>query len=147
MKLHTKLGKPIPSDNPTVIPPASTGSSPALKKVSAAIKATTFAKPSVPPKLNFVSGKTEYDRFLHTNPTARSATSEGETSTTETFCTTYPASAIGTDSTASSNHSESTEASNEVEHTYVEKDIEPVGMDYIEEIRTDDGRPKRKDMD
>jgi len=146
LKLHTKLGKPIPSDNPTVIPPASSApppAAPALKKVPMAMAKTTstFVKPAIPPKVNFVSGKTEFDRFLHTDPLAARNNSNPESPSSESLCTTYPASTTGmepaTPTTPSSTGSE--ESSTSPDQMYLEKDIEPVGMDYIEEIRTEDG--------
>ncbi|KAK1116490.1 hypothetical protein K0M31_019021 [Melipona bicolor] len=100
VKLHTKLGKPIPSADPTVLNP----------KPAAAAKTTGTKKPTVTatPKINFVaSGNLG---TVNQNQTAENKTEE-------------------------------TAAEETVEEAAVdEKDIQPVGQEYIEENKSEDGK-------
>jgi hypothetical protein len=145
LKLHTKLGKPIPSDNPTVIQPAGVAPSgpTALKKVpltkNNSAPGNTFVKPA-PPKISFLGPKPDYDRY-HTGSGSQGSSDNGSITTAENSQlmsnTAYPASVVtGTGNSVTNAQSESKA---EIEDTYVEKDVEPVGVDYIEEIRTEDG--------
>jgi len=143
LKLHTKLGKPIPSDNPTVIQPA--GGAPtgptALKKVpltkNNSSATPTFVKPA-PPKISFLGPKPDYDRYnTGANNNGTSGNAEMESSQ-EVISTAYPVPVTSGTATADSS-SVTPEVPKPSIEDYVEKDIEPVGVDYIEEIRTDDG--------
>ncbi|XP_011164207.1 zinc finger RNA-binding protein isoform X4 [Solenopsis invicta] len=99
VKLHTKLGKPIPSADPTVLNP----------KPAAAAKAAATKKPvTATPKINFVaSGNLG---TVNQNQTAEVKQEE-------------PA------------------AEEAVEEAAVdEKDIQPVGQEYIEENKSEDGK-------
>ncbi|KAG7205067.1 hypothetical protein KM043_005445 [Ampulex compressa] len=100
VKLHTKLGKPIPSADPTVLNP----------KPAAAAKTAAAKKPTVTatPKINFVAS--------------------GNLGTVNQ----NQATEIKTEETA---------AEETVEETAVdEKDIQPVGQEYIEENKSEDGK-------
>ncbi|XP_071558805.1 zinc finger RNA-binding protein isoform X2 [Temnothorax nylanderi] len=100
VKLHTKLGKPIPSADPTVLNP----------KPAAAAKAAATKKPTVTatPKINFVAsgnlGTVNQNQTVELKPE--------EPAVEET-----------------------------VEEAAVdEKDIQPVGQEYIEENKSEDGK-------
>ncbi|XP_011057364.1 PREDICTED: zinc finger RNA-binding protein isoform X2 [Acromyrmex echinatior] len=97
VKLHTKLGKPIPSADPTVLNPK-----PAAK-AAAAKKSTVTATP----KINFVAS--------------------GNLGT------------VNQNQTAEVKQEESVEETVE-EATGDEKDIQPVGQEYIEENKSEDGK-------
>ncbi|XP_018359554.1 PREDICTED: zinc finger RNA-binding protein isoform X2 [Trachymyrmex cornetzi] len=97
VKLHTKLGKPIPSADPTVLNPK-----PAAK-AAAAKKSTVTATP----KINFVAS--------------------GNLGT------------VNQNQTAEVKQEESVEETAE-EATGDEKDIQPVGQEYIEENKSEDGK-------
>ncbi|KAG5343916.1 ZFR2 protein, partial [Acromyrmex charruanus] len=97
VKLHTKLGKPIPSADPTVLNPK-----PAAK-AAAAKKSTVTATP----KINFVAS--------------------GNLGT------------VNQNQTAEIKQEESVEETVE-EATGDEKDIQPVGQEYIEENKSEDGK-------
>ncbi|XP_018044530.1 PREDICTED: zinc finger RNA-binding protein isoform X2 [Atta colombica] len=97
VKLHTKLGKPIPSADPTVLNPK-----PAAK-AAAAKKSTVTATP----KINFVAS--------------------GNLGT------------VNQNQTTEVKQEESVEETVE-EATGDEKDIQPVGQEYIEENKSEDGK-------
>ncbi|XP_043276841.1 zinc finger RNA-binding protein isoform X2 [Venturia canescens] len=101
VKLHTKLGKPIPSADPTVLNP----------KPAVVAKATTVKKPTVTatPKINFVASGN-----LGTVNTAQAVEPKAEETVAEEPTT---------------------------EETVVdEKDPQPVGQEYIEENKSEDGK-------
>ncbi|XP_018405540.1 PREDICTED: zinc finger RNA-binding protein isoform X2 [Cyphomyrmex costatus] len=100
VKLHTKLGKPIPSADPTVLNP----------KPAAAAKAAITKKPTVTatPKINFVASGN-----LGTVNQNQNLEIKQEESVVE----------------------ESVE-----EAAVDEKDIQPVGQEYIEENKSEDGK-------
>jgi zinc finger RNA-binding protein len=163
LKLHTKLGKPIPSDNPTVIasPATTTPAQPqsaqpagsVLKQIpitnssasnsqqtNAGPTATSFAKP-VTPKINFIGPKTDFDRYTPSANVNSAADTNGD-QTTAQISTSYTAAANSTSAASSTNSSSQAQLSTESSKTpeYVEKDIQPVGQDYIEEVRSDEGK-------
>ncbi|XP_011692948.1 PREDICTED: zinc finger RNA-binding protein isoform X2 [Wasmannia auropunctata] len=100
VKLHTKLGKPIPSADPTVLNP----------KPAAAAKAATTKKPTVTatPKINFVAS--------------------GNLGT------------VNQNQTAEVKQEEPAAEETVEESTVDEKDIQPVGQEYIEENKSEDGK-------
>ncbi|XP_012281765.1 zinc finger RNA-binding protein isoform X2 [Orussus abietinus] len=99
VKLHTKLGKPIPSADPTVLNP----------KPAVAAKTTTAKKPTVTatPKINFVASGN------------LGTVNQGQPVEVKT--------------------EESAEEAAE-EAVVDEKDIQPVGQEYIEENKSEDGK-------
>ncbi|XP_011867287.1 PREDICTED: zinc finger RNA-binding protein isoform X2 [Vollenhovia emeryi] len=100
VKLHTKLGKPIPSADPTVLNP----------KPAAAAKAAATKKPTVTatPKINFVAS----GNLGTVNQNQTAEVKQEEPATEEA-----------------------------VEEAAVdEKDIQPVGQEYIEENKSEDGK-------
>ncbi|XP_012234594.1 zinc finger RNA-binding protein isoform X2 [Linepithema humile] len=100
VKLHTKLGKPIPSADPTVLNP----------KPAAAAKAAATKKPTVTatPKINFVAS----GNLGTVNQNQAAEVKQEEPATEEA-----------------------------VEEAAVdEKDIQPVGQEYIEENKSEDGK-------
>ncbi|XP_072761457.1 zinc finger RNA-binding protein isoform X2 [Anoplolepis gracilipes] len=100
VKLHTKLGKPIPSADPTVLNP----------KPAAAAKATTTKKPTITatPKINFVAS--------------------GNLGT------------VNQNQTVEVKQEEPTAEETVEEAAVDEKDIQPVGQEYIEENKSEDGK-------
>lgn len=119
LKLHTKLGKPIPANQPTV---ASSSSKANQNKSQSVIPNPGKIKVLGTPRINFIGGGR-----LHTTQT-------GE---------------IKEDSFADSqNKSELSEIEEEEAIENMEQiaaledkqDAQPIGQDYIEEMRTDDGK-------
>ncbi|XP_077256347.1 zinc-finger protein 72D isoform X2 [Temnothorax americanus] len=100
VKLHTKLGKPIPSADPTVLNP----------KPAAAAKAVAAKKPTVTatPKINFVAS--------------------GNLGT------------VNQNQTVEVKQEEPVVEETVEEATVDEKDIQPVGQEYIEENKSEDGK-------
>ncbi|XP_011350172.2 zinc finger RNA-binding protein isoform X2 [Ooceraea biroi] len=100
VKLHTKLGKPIPSADPTVLNP----------KPAAAAKAAATKKPTVTatPKINFVAS----GNLGTVNQNQSVEVKQEEPAAEETV----------------------------EEATVDEKDIQPVGQEYIEENKSEDGK-------
>ncbi|XP_050459434.1 zinc finger RNA-binding protein isoform X2 [Cataglyphis hispanica] len=100
VKLHTKLGKPIPSADPTVLNP----------KPAAAAKTTTTKKPTITatPKINFVAS----GNLGTVNQNQTVEVKQEEPAAEETV----------------------------EEATVDEKDIQPVGQEYIEENKSEDGK-------
>ncbi|XP_024868224.1 zinc finger RNA-binding protein isoform X2 [Temnothorax curvispinosus] len=100
VKLHTKLGKPIPSADPTVLNP----------KPAAAAKAAATKKPTVTatPKINFVAS----GNLGTVNQNQTVEVKQEEPAVEETV----------------------------EEATVDEKDIQPVGQEYIEENKSEDGK-------
>ncbi|XP_070155511.1 zinc finger RNA-binding protein isoform X2 [Polyergus mexicanus] len=100
VKLHTKLGKPIPSADPTVLNP----------KPAAAAKTTTTKKPTITatPKINFVAS--------------------GNLGT------------VNQNQTVEVKQEEPTAEETVEEAAVDEKDIQPVGQEYIEENKSEDGK-------
>ncbi|XP_071636685.1 zinc finger RNA-binding protein isoform X2 [Temnothorax longispinosus] len=100
VKLHTKLGKPIPSADPTVLNP----------KPAAAAKAAATKKPTVTatPKINFVAS--------------------GNLGT------------VNQNQTVEVKQEEPVVEETVEEATVDEKDIQPVGQEYIEENKSEDGK-------
>ncbi|XP_066993035.2 zinc finger RNA-binding protein isoform X2 [Anabrus simplex] len=123
LKLHTRLGKPIPSDDPVVLGGGSaktTGTTATTTtNTSSQAKTTTTQTKVVPgavkkpvtaaPKINFVTGA------------VGSGANAGNTVE------------VKTDAKEDASVSDS-------EVTVNDKDVQPVGQDYIEEIKNDEGK-------
>uniref|UniRef100_A0A673WAF3 Zinc finger RNA-binding protein n=1 Tax=Salmo trutta TaxID=8032 RepID=A0A673WAF3_SALTR len=144
VKLHTKLGKPIPSTEPSVVTqtptsttaapsktPASSsstltgiGKGPTVNSLSAA-NATTAVKKVNTPKINFVGGNklqttgkvTEEAKVEASKPPLPSLVPQIQESKNE----------------SSDSLSASTLAA-------LQSDVQPVGHDYVEEVRNDEGK-------
>ncbi|XP_022105788.1 zinc finger RNA-binding protein-like isoform X2 [Acanthaster planci] len=130
LKLHTKMGKPIPSSDPIKVNTAATstaqsaGNKTAAAATStagaAAAKAKPVVKKVVTPKITFVGGT----KLTSTTPEAdKKADTKLDTSAAGTTAETAEA---------------TTEVKEEVAE--MEKEILPVGEDYIEEIKNDEGK-------
>lgn len=155
LKLHTKLGKPIPSDNPTVISTAN-GQQPQSQQQQAVVATptvkatppkqqnlnTNFVKQSPAaggtPKISFIGPKADYDRY---------GQSQSEAAAVQQNVQSLPAAAVNvnqqpvTPTTASGTAKhESPGSTSTPGSSYVEKDIQPVGQDYIEEVKSEDGK-------
>ncbi|KAK0161092.1 hypothetical protein PV327_009607 [Microctonus hyperodae] len=112
VKLHTKLGKPIPSADPTVLnpKPAAAAKAAAVAAAAVAAAAATVKKPNVTatPKINFVAS----GNLGTVNQNAAIEVKVEEPKIEE------PAEDIATD----------------------ENEVQPVGVEYIEENKSDDGK-------
>ncbi|XP_072167577.1 zinc finger RNA-binding protein-like isoform X2 [Diadema setosum] len=129
LKLHTKLGKPIPSAEPVKIGNQATAASAATGNGKAtaaagkgAAKAAQPVKKMVTPKITFVGGSK-----LTTTGTAE----------TEKKVDTKAGSTASKAPTTAATPAQSEEKDDPMD---VEKDIQPVGEDYIEELKNDDGK-------
>jgi len=161
LKLHTKLGKPIPSDNPTVISTTSSSSSvqsspasstpvntpyPVPKANTATVTvsgisnnamnlnqpSSVFAKPATP-KINFVGNKDSSTAGLsNVGSGNESTTTTSSSSSIQPLSTTYAAPAAPGGNVTSSDNKATTD--------FVEKDVQPVGQDYIEELKNEEGK-------
>uniref|UniRef100_A0A8K9XBW7 Zinc finger RNA-binding protein n=1 Tax=Oncorhynchus mykiss TaxID=8022 RepID=A0A8K9XBW7_ONCMY len=133
VKLHTKLGKPIPSTEPNVVtqtPTSTTASSSSKTPASSsstltAANATTAVKKVNTPKINFVGGNklqttgkvTEEAKVEASKPPLPSLVPQVQESKNE----------------SSDSLSASTLAA-------LQSDVQPVGHDYVEEVRNDEGK-------
>lgn len=136
VKLHTKLGKPIPSTDPVVTTAASkTATKPTVSK-SVVVQSTTASKKVLAaPKINFVGGtqlKTTGTKTWEGKVEITSPPTPTTTTAATTVATAPPAASTDT-SAALSDDDDDANASNE-------KDVTPVGHEYIEEIRNDIGK-------
>lgn len=140
LKLHTKLGKPIPSDNPTVIPGPTTTNGQGQTGGQQGNKPTPQQKQHVfpkqgggqgqTPKISFIGPKADFDRYGQGHQQQQQQQQHhNETSTVSQQ-------AVVTSSVVSQPSSQAGSSND----SYVEKDIQPVGQDYIEEVRSDDGK-------
>lgn len=144
VKLHTKLGKPIPSDSPTVIAPSPSNHSSSYNNTVTKIAApptpitgngvasgmgNNFAKP-IAPKISFVANPAAVavGGSVTTVPVPEKKVDEQQASAVVApMSTTYTSPAAPGGNISSPD--------------YIEKDVQPVGQDYIEEIRNDEGTP------
>uniref|UniRef100_A0A667YJ18 Zinc finger RNA-binding protein n=1 Tax=Myripristis murdjan TaxID=586833 RepID=A0A667YJ18_9TELE len=134
VKLHTKLGKPIPSTEPSVVtqtplsttaapsktPGSTLGSSTASSLSSA--NSTTAVKKVSTPKINFVGGnklqttaKVEETKVEVSKPVPSSLTAQETKSDVSDSLSTSALAAL-------------------------QSDVQPVGHDYVEEVRNDEGK-------
>ncbi|XP_037080189.1 zinc finger RNA-binding protein-like [Pollicipes pollicipes] len=112
VKLHTKLGKPIPSTEPVVVSgkTTTTTAKTSTAATTAVTKTTETAKVVATPKINFIGGTK-----LTTTSTGTAAKEEKpEAARDDTQA--VAAAALG------------------------EKEVEPVGQEYIEEIKNEEGK-------
>ncbi|XP_074115838.1 zinc-finger protein 72D isoform X3 [Cotesia typhae] len=110
VKLHTKLGKPIPSADPTVLNPKPAAAAKATGGAATAAGAAAAKKPAVTatPKINFVAS--------------------GNLGT------------VNQNAAAEVKADESAIEESAEESITEEKDIQPVGQEYIEENKSEDGK-------
>ncbi|XP_064608008.1 zinc finger RNA-binding protein-like isoform X2 [Liolophura sinensis] len=137
LKLHTKLGKPIPSTEPVVV---SSNTQPALSTTAKANTTTTptsvtmgakvlpKAKPEVPvkkvlhtPKITFVGGT----QLKTTGVKTEEVKAEPK---------------VETSSSTSSLSTPEAKVSDEKIDLLEDKDVQPVGFEYIDEIKNDQGK-------
>jgi len=121
VKLHTKLGKPIPSTEPVVTNATSKSSTKPASGKSVVVPSTTASKKVLAtPKINFVGGS----QLKSTGSKAE----EVKTGSTA---------GSGQGTTAESNDAN---MSDDEDDATAEKDVTPVGHEYIEEIKNDIGK-------
>ncbi|XP_078601314.1 zinc finger RNA-binding protein-like isoform X45 [Branchiostoma floridae x Branchiostoma japonicum] len=147
LKLHTKLGKPIPSTEPVLVTagggtsttasaapakatttttPASTVPKPKAAAATAAV-AAAVPKKVVTPKITFVGG-------------TKLSTTPGGIKAEETKVTEMTAkAAVASTSTAQTDAGKQEEASKLLQELQA-KEVQPVGEEYIEEIKNADGK-------
>ncbi|XP_035662860.1 zinc finger RNA-binding protein-like isoform X10 [Branchiostoma floridae] len=147
LKLHTKLGKPIPSTEPVLVTagggtsttasaapakatttttPASTVPKPKAAAATAAV-AAAVPKKVVTPKITFVGG-------------TKLSTTPGGIKAEETKVTEMTAKAVvANTSTAQTDAGKQEEASKLLQELQA-KEVQPVGEEYIEEIKNADGK-------
>ncbi|CAH1254793.1 ZFR [Branchiostoma lanceolatum] len=151
LKLHTKLGKPIPSTEPVLVTagggtsttsstapakatttttPASTVPKPKAAAATAAV-AAAVPKKVVTPKITFVASTTGGTKL---------STTPGGIKTEETKVTEMAAkAAVASTSTAQTDAGKQEEASKLLQELQA-KEVQPVGEEYIEEIKNADGK-------
>ncbi|XP_047096715.1 zinc finger RNA-binding protein isoform X1 [Schistocerca piceifrons] len=118
VKLHTKLGKPIPSTDPVVV-----GGTTTKTTASSAITTSTTSTKATP-------GTTTTAKVTVANAAAKKPTTaapkinfaSGTSANTEIKCDTKEETTVSEDVTLN------------------DKDVQPVGQDYIEEIKNDEGK-------
>ncbi|CAL8101229.1 unnamed protein product [Orchesella dallaii] len=158
LKLHTKLGKPIPSDNPTVIQSASangqgqnqpsSGANVPLKIIPKQNQNPPFVKQPVPsaPKLNFIGPKADYDRYgqglqqQNESGSQLQQPSQAITNVQQPQAVSQSPTVLGNVAPTNVDHKPEPVATVSPTVGFAEKDIQPVGQDYIEEVRSDDGK-------
>ncbi|PIK44185.1 putative zinc finger RNA-binding protein isoform X2 [Apostichopus japonicus] len=127
-KLHTRLGKPIPSTDPVKINPASSGQDKTENKTpgaastatTAAAKKTVVKKP-ITPKISFVAGS----KYSTTNVGAEEKDKTGDAAAKQ----------------IETKKQEQTDGGAiEVKDDDDSSNILPVGEDYVEEIRNEEGK-------
>ncbi|XP_035662878.1 zinc finger RNA-binding protein-like isoform X12 [Branchiostoma floridae] len=151
LKLHTKLGKPIPSTEPVLVTagggtsttasaapakatttttPASTVPKPKAAAATAAV-AAAVPKKVVTPKITFVASTTGGTKL---------STTPGGIKAEETKVTEMTAKAVvANTSTAQTDAGKQEEASKLLQELQA-KEVQPVGEEYIEEIKNADGK-------
>ncbi len=153
VKLHTKLGKPIPSidpvlvsksvgtpgggggggsEEPTPVPKTYPAQS-AVQKQAAPFASAAKPQPSFP-KINFVHAGRQ-DPTVKAEPKVATATPAPAGSTTATATTTPGENNTQKILVSSANSATPTEVT--IPRLPEEKDVQPVGHDYIEEIKQD----------
>uniref|UniRef100_A0A8B9JTL0 Zinc finger RNA-binding protein n=1 Tax=Astyanax mexicanus TaxID=7994 RepID=A0A8B9JTL0_ASTMX len=142
VKLHTKLGKPIPSTEPSVVTQASTSTTSATSKTaSAAINSSTSSTVSSlslsssistavkkvnTPKINFVGGNK-----LQTTG-VKMDDSKVETAKPAQLSLVAPSQEVKNDIPDPMSPQSALAA--------LQSDVQPVGHDYVEEVRNDEGK-------
>ncbi len=125
VKLHTKLGKPIPSTDPTVVSPNAKTTATNKQTTSAAIGQTTSSAGKIKvlgtPRINFIGGGR-----LHTTNMAEFK----EESISETIANTVQ------QQTQETPPSESNSQNLDIDKC----EAQPVGQDYIDDIKSADGK-------
>uniref|UniRef100_A0A8C7CN08 Zinc finger RNA-binding protein n=1 Tax=Oncorhynchus kisutch TaxID=8019 RepID=A0A8C7CN08_ONCKI len=121
VKLHTKLGKPIPSTEPVLVNNAPIISTSTAGKTTPII--VTATAPVAPPKLVVVNA-TKAPAPVK-KPVAPKITLLGKSSK---------------ESSATASKSETTSDDEDGDGVGRQGDVQPVGHDYVEEVRNDDGK-------
>ncbi|XP_035825593.1 zinc finger RNA-binding protein [Aplysia californica] len=131
VKLHTKLGKPIPSTDPVVTTTASkpTVAKPAPGKSVAVPSPTAAKRVLATPKINFVGGS-------QLKSTGAKAEEVKVGVATAAAATTTSVAVTATDTATPMSDDEGDDTGNAA----AEKDVTPVGHEYIEEIKNDIGK-------
>uniref|UniRef100_A0A669D322 Zinc finger RNA-binding protein n=1 Tax=Oreochromis niloticus TaxID=8128 RepID=A0A669D322_ORENI len=125
VKLHTKLGKPIPSTEPSMVTQtSSTTTSPQASSLSAANAASVGKKVNTP-KINFVGGN-KLQTTVKTEDSRAEAKVEASKPVAASSGSQEPKSDIPDLSTSSL--------------AVLQSDVQPVGHDYVEEVRNDEGK-------
>ncbi|MBN3317157.1 ZFR protein, partial [Atractosteus spatula] len=146
VKLHTKLGKPIPSTEPVVVnsapvattttaskpaPPTTTPATPATPPkptIASTGKASPLVKKPAAPKITFVANK----------PAAAPVAVKEEK--VKLPATTTAAVTVTTTVAAMKPEPQSEQEEDEGDGSGGPGDVQPVGHDYVEEVRNDDGK-------
>ncbi|XP_043190869.1 zinc finger RNA-binding protein-like isoform X2 [Amphibalanus amphitrite] len=136
VKLHTKLGKPIPSTEPVVVPGKSTTTTAktGAAATTAVTKTTEVTKVVATPKINFVGGT----KLTTTTPTASAAaagTAVKEEPKEAAAAAAAPAAATAAAPAVARDDTVAVAAA-----ALGEKEVEPVGQEYIEEIKNEEGK-------
>ncbi|XP_069042193.1 zinc finger RNA-binding protein isoform X3 [Lepisosteus oculatus] len=147
VKLHTKLGKPIPSTEPVVVnsapvattttaskpaPPTTTPATPATPPkptIASTGKASPLVKKPAPPKITFVANKPAA-------PPVAVKEEKVKPPATTTAAVTVTAAAAA----AAKPEPQSEQEEDEGDGSGGPGDVQPVGHDYVEEVRNDDGK-------
>ncbi|KAH9492954.1 hypothetical protein Btru_023915 [Bulinus truncatus] len=125
VKLHTKLGKPIPSTDPVVSASNKASVKPAATKTVTVPSATASKKVLAAPKINFVGG-TQL-KSLAGKPEEVKAPVAPANTVTSLNSSGDPAASMSDDDGDDGNSAS-------------DKDVTPVGHEYIEEIKNDIGK-------
>ncbi|XP_028977462.2 zinc finger RNA-binding protein isoform X1 [Esox lucius] len=130
VKLHTKLGKPIPSTEPVLVNTAPTISlSTAGKTTPAVVTATASVAPPKPVVVNAAKAPTPVKKPVTPKPTPPNKPA------------TPPAAKLDdAKQLATASKSETTSDDEDGEGAGGQRDVQPVGHDYVEEVRNDDGK-------
>uniref|UniRef100_A0AAZ3QH21 Zinc finger RNA-binding protein n=1 Tax=Oncorhynchus tshawytscha TaxID=74940 RepID=A0AAZ3QH21_ONCTS len=133
VKLHTKLGKPIPSTEPVLVNNAPIISTSTAGKTTPII--VTATAPVAPPKLVVVNA-TKAPAPVK-KPVAPKITLLGKSSKESVFISwNYDISK----QSATASKSETTSDDEDGDGVGRQGDVQPVGHDYVEEVRNDDGK-------
>ncbi|KAL1023294.1 hypothetical protein UPYG_G00038800 [Umbra pygmaea] len=126
VKLHTKLGKPIPSTEPVLVNSAPVISTSTAGKTTPSVIAATV--PVVSPKP------------VVANSTKAPAPVKKPVAPKITFPASKPATPAAVKQPATSSKSETTSDDEDGDGAGGQSDVQPVGHDYVEEVRNDDGK-------
>uniref|UniRef100_A0A4W4HJ33 Zinc finger RNA-binding protein n=1 Tax=Electrophorus electricus TaxID=8005 RepID=A0A4W4HJ33_ELEEL len=138
VKLHTKLGKPIPSTEPSVVTQSSTSTTSAPSKTASAVNtaqckslapssiSTAAVKKVNAPKINFVGGNKLQTTGIKTDDSKVEAAKLAQSSLA------IPSQEVKNDAPDSLSPQSALAA--------LQSDVQPVGHDYVEEVRNDEGK-------
>uniref|UniRef100_A0A8C1X2C5 Zinc finger RNA-binding protein n=1 Tax=Cyprinus carpio TaxID=7962 RepID=A0A8C1X2C5_CYPCA len=125
VKLHTKLGKPIPSTEPSVVSQSTTSSTASPVPNSVSVNSTSVKKVNTP-KINFVGGNKLQTTAVRNEESKMEAAKAAQSAVSaqppdlknEIPDPLSPQSALAA----------------------LQSDVQPVGHDYVEEVRNDEGK-------